>query len=171
MELRRSRHGEEETILSLYRSVLGEEFCVWNEYYPGPEEIRADMASGGLRVLTENGAIIGAISAIPENEMDEMSCWHIREHVREIARVVIGKEYRGRGLAGEMVKLLLPILRREGAESVHLSAAVGNLPAVRTYDKLGFERVGEADMYGGHYYLMELSLREDEDNDILRGGR
>lgn len=171
MELRRSRHGEEETILSLYRSVLGEEFCVWNEYYPGMLEIRADLASGGLWLLCNGETILGAISAIRENEMDEMSCWHIREHAREIARVVIGKEYRGRGLAGEMVKLLLPILRREGAESVHLSAATGNLPAVRTYEKLGFERVGEADMYEGHYYLMELSLREEKDNDILRGGR
>ena len=171
MELRRSRRGEENAVLQLYRSVLGEEFCVWNEYYPGMEEIRADLGSGGLFLLCEGETVMGAISAVPENELDGMNCWRIREHAREIARVVIGKEYRGRGLAGEMVKLLLPILRREGAESVHLSAATGNLPAVRTYEKLGFERVGEADMYEGRYYLMELSLREEEDNDILRGGR
>lgn len=82
MVFRKGRREEAEKILELYQSVIGSEFCTWNEFYPGREEIDADMSCGNLYVLTEEknpgdgGAygeerIVGAASIVSENELDD----------------------------------------------------------------------------------------------------
>ncbi len=104
MVFRRARNEEAAQILALYRSVTGSEFCTWNEFYPGEEEIAADLSAGNLYVLedrpgTENdleavwgsesskdqleeggspsqgGSIVGAASVVPENELDDLEFW------------------------------------------------------------------------------------------------
>lgn len=158
LTLRNALPTEGDAVLSLYRSVLGEEFCVWNEYYPSRLEIDADLASEGLFVLCQGERILGAVSLVPENELDDCPGWTVTEGAREIARVVIAGDARGRGLGGAMVSLLLERLRQNGVPAVHLSAAVKNIPALRTYEKLGFRTAGRAALYGGDYFLLEKDL-------------
>ncbi len=146
-------------IFALYQSVLGTEFCVWNEYYPGMLEIDADIAADQLYVLrADNGKIIAALSVVPKNELDECTCWKMNENTKELARVVVEIDHRGKGLAGEMVRQIERILQKQNCLAIHLSVAKGNLPAYRTYLECGFAVVGEAKMYGNDYYLMEKIL-------------
>ncbi len=146
-------------VYALYQSVIGTEYCVWNEYYPGMLEVDADIKSQGLYVLrAENGKIIAALSVVPENEMDEQPFWEEKKHAKEIARVAVAVPYRGRGLAGEMVEAIKAILRRQGVKAIHLSVANCNPPAYRTYQTCGFSVVGTAKMYGNDYVLMEYKL-------------
>ncbi|MBR5760885.1 MAG: GNAT family N-acetyltransferase, partial [Lachnospiraceae bacterium] len=49
-------------VLALYKIQLGREFCPWNEYYPGEEEIDYDLSRDSLVVMREDGKIIAAIS-------------------------------------------------------------------------------------------------------------
>ncbi len=44
-------------------------------------------------------------------------------------------------------------------KSIHLSVAKSNIPAYKTYIKLGFKTVGEVEIYGGDYYLMEKQIK------------
>ena len=94
---------------------------------------------------------------MPENELDEFHCWRCKDG-KEIARVVIAQAYQGQGLSFEMVQSIVPILREQGYKAIHLSVVKTNLPAYKTYVKAGFVTVGEADMYGNSYYLMEKAL-------------
>ncbi len=157
---RTAEETERQTVLNLYRSVLSGPFSVWNELYPGMEEIEHDTETGNLFVLTEDNRIIGAVSVVPENEMDDMDCWK-EKNAAEIARVVICPDRQGDGLAAVLVSEILKVLAERKVRAVHLSAAVRNIPAVRTYQHLGFDTVGEADMYGNHYILMELCADEN----------
>ncbi len=160
MTFRNALPEDGQAVFDLYQEARGSRFCVWNEAYPGWEEIRQDLQTRNLYVLTENARIIGAVSIVPESELDDFVCWS--EDGREIARVVISRPYQGRGLSGEMVRRVIRVLREKGCRAIHLSAAKSNLPACRTYAKLGFVTVGQARIYGNDYYLMEKAIGPPE---------
>ena len=157
MEFRLARPGDGEQVLALYESVKGDGFCVWNDSYPSGTEIAQDLETDNLYVLTEGSKIIGAISVVPENELDGFDCWSCKAG-KEIARVVIHKAYQGRRLAFAMVQKVEAILRQRGQKSIRLSVVKSNLPAYHTYRKAGFSVVGEAQLYGNDYYLMDKLL-------------
>ncbi len=159
LEFRPARAEDADRIYSLYKSVVGDEHCVWSEDYPDMREIRHDTETENLYLLTEGGKLIGAISILPENELDPAGAWEIcGSHCREIARVVISKDFRGRALALDMVNKIAEKLSARGVLAIHLAVEKNNLPAVKTYLKAGFTTVGAADMYGHSYLLMEKLL-------------
>lgn len=144
-------------VLSLYENAKSGGLCVWDDSYPSAREIARDLATNNLYVLTEGGKVIGAISVVPENELDDFSCWSCKDG-KEIARVVIHTACRGQGLAFEMVQRIAAILANRGCRAIHLSVVKTNLPAYQTYIKAGFSVVGEAQLYGNDYYLMEKAI-------------
>ncbi len=144
-------------LLSLYKSVIDSEFCVWNDNYPSMLEINQDLATDNVFVLTDGEKIAGAISIETHNDMDEFDCWLCNDGTqKEIARVVIAKEYQGLGLAKRLIDEIENVLRQRGCHSVHLAAAKVNIPAYKTYVKAGYITHCEKQMYGGiPYYVME----------------
>lgn len=158
MIFRKATAEEKDAVFALYRSAVGREACAWNDDYPTMFEIDGDYNAGNLFVMAESGEIIGASSIVPENELDGLECWKIKEGAREIARIVVADGCHGMGIAAAMVGSLIEILRKQGSRAVHLSVADDNLPARKIYENAGFEPVGEADMYGGHYILQEKAL-------------
>ena len=144
-------------MLSLYESAKNGAFCVWNDNYPSMIEIEHDLETMNLYVMTDGSKVIGAISVVPENELDGFDCWSWKDG-KEIARVVIDKDYQGHGLSHQMVQSIESILRENGCKAIHLSVAKSNIPAYKTYIKAGFAVVGEAQMYGNDYYLMEKEI-------------
>ena len=158
MVFREAEEREAKTVADLYRSVIGLPFCTWDESYPGEEEIRGDLAAKTLFVLEEGGEVIGAISIVPENELDDQPCWRETENAGEFARVVIRPDHQHEGLSRFLVDGVLREFRKRGAAAVHLSVAKVNTPAQKLYRSVGFEFCGEADMYGNSYYLCEKKL-------------
>lgn len=156
---RKANKADAENVLSLYRSAVGGEFCTWNEYYPTETEVDYDLSADSLFVLEEDGRIIGAGSIVPENELDGSSVWE-EDNAGEIARIVVSPECRGRGLSAVIVEGLTKRLRENGRSAVHLSVAVKNIPARRTYEKLGFEIKDKCQIYGNDYYLSEKIFKE-----------
>jgi len=158
MLFRPASENELDTVLSLYRSVVGREYCTWDEEYPNRETAEADFQAGGLFVLEEEGEIIGAISVVPENELDGLGFWHFRKNAAEFARVVIAPAGQGRGLAGKLVEGVERALKEGGKESVHILAAKKNLQAFQTYKKAGYEVRGECRMYDIDFFACEKRL-------------
>ena len=156
--LRRAEEKDIPSVVSLYSDAVGREGCTWNEYYPTRDDAENDLKNGCLYVYEYDGKTIGAISIVPENELDEMECWKKNEDVREFARVTVSEEYSGHGFAGMMVGELFSVLSSQGCKSVHILAAKCNKAALRTYEKLGFEFVGECFMYGNNYFAAEKIL-------------
>ena len=144
-------------VLTLYQSARSSAFCVWDDSYPTMTEIAQDLQTRNLYVMSNGSNIIGAISVVPENELDEFDRWSCKDG-REIARVVVAKAYQGEGIALEMVQSIGLILRKNGCKAIHLSVVKSNIPAYKTYIKAGFCVVGEAQMYGNDYYLMEKTM-------------
>lgn len=79
MLFRKAETCEAEAIRALYQAVIGTPFCTWDESYPGETEIAGDLSAGTLYVLEEDHQVIGAISIVPENELQFL--WG-SQHVR-----------------------------------------------------------------------------------------
>lgn len=159
MELRLVKKDELDIILKLYKEAQESPFCVWNDEYPTKNEIDADYETNNLFVYVNNDEVVGAISIVPINEMDDCLEWKIKDNVCEIARIVISKKHHGKNLAYEMVKEIFDICIKRSFKAVHLSCQKENIPAIKTYKKLGFNFVGEKFMYNYQYYLCEKNLK------------
>ena len=160
MNFRKAKNEEAGDILALYRSVVGLPFCVWDDY-PGEPEIQGDLAAGTLFVLEQDSELLGAISIVPENEMDDLDCWKVNEGAREFARVVIAPKHQGEGLSRVLLDGIWKEFIKLGVPSVHISVAKVNIPAQKLYRRFGFEFCGEKDMYGSSYFLREKLVREE----------
>ena len=156
MILKKATSENAKAVLELYRSVIGRRFCVWDENYPNEQTIREDINANTLYILEDEGRIIGAASVVPENECDHLECWQCEG--REIARVAVAPEFQGWGLSKAIMSRIIDDLRQQGCKSVHLLAAVENIPAVRTYKRLGFEFYDEVEEFGHIYYPCEKLL-------------
>ncbi len=115
MIFRKAKWNEAKTILNLYRAVIGTQFCTWDELYPGETEIAQDLSFGTLYVLEENQELIGAISIVPKNEINDFDCWKVRDNTREFARVVLRPDCQHQGL---------PVLLVEGVIQELVSVGV-----------------------------------------------
>ncbi|MBK7917809.1 MAG: GNAT family N-acetyltransferase [Chloroflexi bacterium] len=61
----------------------------------------------------------------------------------ELRPIVVAKEARGTGTAGELVETLLQDARQRGFTEMHLFAEPDNLAACKFYDKVGFAADGQ----------------------------
>ncbi len=145
-------------MFSLYKSAIGGKFCVWNEEYPTIDDATSDFESGGLWGLFIDGELVGALSEVHERELDNFDFWQIKSRHTELARIVISQSQRGKGYAKVMLEHMIDNLFARGASAIHISVARENIPALKTYEKLGFRIMGEEKLYGGDYYLVEKVL-------------
>lgn len=158
MIFRLAKENEKEIVLNLYKTVLGEENCVWDECYPSYLEVEEDYKANNLFVLEENNEIIAAISIVSKNEMDNFNEWKYTNNVSEIARVIVRKDKRGQNLSIIMLDNISEILINRGKNVIHLAVAIKNKAAVKNYIKYGFEIIAKKFMYNNEYYLCEKNI-------------
>ena len=158
MVFRKAEQWESEVIMNLYRAVIGSPFCTWDESYPGEEEIKEDLSAGTLDVLEENQELIGAVSIVPENELNDLDCWTVKENAREFARVVIRPDHQRKGLSVQLIEGIIKELQKQNAAAIHIAAAKENIPAQKLYQRMGFTFCGEAELYGHNFYMCEKAL-------------
>lgn len=155
MEFRKAFEEEKNDVLKLYNDAKNEHLCVWNDDYPTIFEVEEDFKTNNLYVLVADDKVIGALSVVPENEMDDFEEWEQKDNVIETARIVIAKEYQGNGYSLYMIKSLIEKCKLENISAIHLSCQCENIPAIKTYKKAGFKFLCTKFMYGNNYYLCE----------------
>lgn len=145
-------------ILKLYRSVIGRPGCTWNVFYPNETDLQADFQAECLYTLKKGNALIGAGSIVPQNELDDLECWGIRENARELARIVIAPECQGKGFGKHLLSMLCYRLERTDCKAVHLLVSTENHHALNLYREAGFQNKGKCTRYGREYYAYEKKL-------------
>ena len=148
MKFDRVRKEEADTVLKLYRSLLGTPYCVWTEDYPTEKEVEFDFSRDALFCMRDDdGNIIGVISIDDDPNVECLTCWSkTMVPSAEVSRVGVYQEFQNQGIAR---KLLV---------GVHLLVAKDNVKALRSYDKLNFESVGECELWGHMYWCYEKAL-------------
>lgn len=153
--IRGATASDADEVLALYRSLIGSEGCSWDEFYPAPEDIDADIENGGLYVLEEDGAITAAGATGFEREQYNIGCWRSKNPA-EIFRLGVMADKQGGGRAGELLSFLIKNAAGEGHDGCTLFVNPNNAHALKLYASAGFEKRGECDMYELHWICEEL---------------
>ena len=143
-QIRTAKKSEAYTILNLYKSVIGQEGCTWNDLYPNMIEIQNDLNSNNLYVCVLDNKIIGAASIVSENELDDINLWKICDgRHKELARLVISPDYQRKGYSKYFLQYLLTKLNENKIPAVHLLVAINNYSAINLYKQFNFKCVGQ----------------------------
>ncbi len=149
-------------VMALYRSLIGTEGCAWNEFYPGEDDVRQDIAQGSLYLLrTEEGEIIAACALGPDPELNEVEGWDSSvKHPTGLMRMAVRKDCQRQGLAGHLLAQVEREAARQGVDSIRLLAAQTNPSAIALYERALYRRTGTAHMYGLDWFCYEKLLKE-----------
>lgn len=161
------RQEDFDAVMNLYRAAVGEEGCAWNEDYPTEEDIRRDIERDALFCArNKDGEIISAFAIDSDAEVDGLPCWTpALAPAGEIARLVVGRKWQNQGIARQMLLYAMDELRRRGCKGIHFLVSKTNERALRSYGRLDFDKVGEADLYGLDWYCFEKSLSQCKTGD------
>lgn len=108
--------------------------------------------------IVADGQVVGMIQFGEEKEPDYRHAW---------IDIFVGDDHAGRGVGTEAIDQLIRVLHEEhGHHRITIDPALDNEPAIRSYEKAGFRRVGvlEAawrDPWSGEWrdeLLMELVI-------------
>lgn len=157
MIFRQAQQQDLSQIHALYRSLVGRPYCTWDETYPDWIEINEDYENGGLYVMAEGAEIVGAISIVSKNELDELPFWR-SSGAKEIARVAVAPGQQRKGIASQMTAAAIRTLKAQGIPAIHLLVAKGNPPAQQVYRKNGFAFLGECFQFGHDFFACEKIL-------------
>ena len=159
MRLERAAGEDSKEILALYQSLIGTKYCVWSDSYPGSNEIEYDLSRNALFCMREEGRIVAVISMDHDEEVDALPCWSKdRQPSVELSRLGVRKEYQNRGLAGELIINAMEAARESGMKSIRFLVAKANIKALKAYERLNCDVVGECFMFGSDYWCYEKEI-------------
>ena len=125
-------------------AILGEsEVSRWWVGYT-PERVRDEILdSGNALVMAIDGACAGAIFLYPNEDP---------EYLHVVIHLFLGARWYGHRYGAEALAMVIAHLATLGHHRFTLDPNINNAPAIRSYERLGFRRVG---------VLREYQLRPD----------
>jgi ribosomal protein S18 acetylase RimI-like enzyme len=108
----------------------------------GAESVYAELGLTPERVA-ELPHEVGELRAIEEDRGTAGYAWlELRERTLHVHALLLEPEFRGRGIGGRVLAGLEDEFRGR-IDEIELGVEPGNAPALRLYERAGFERVGE----------------------------
>ena len=149
-----------EAIYALYRSLIHDPYSVWDEEYPSPEIVSEDLERNDVLVLRlPDGGIGAAIVLEKDEEFDADVPWY-PDVTRwcALGRLGVAHGLQGRGIARRMLTRAMEQARAEGYKAVRFLVGAHNVPALRSYAKLGFDVCGQTRMWDEDWLCYEKRL-------------
>lgn len=132
--------------------------------YPTCKNAAEGVANGTLYVAKITGKVVGSmiLSHEPEPAYSKAK-WRIDNDYSNILVVhtfVVHPAYQQTGVGMELLKFAAQHGINEHAKSIRLDVYENNLPAIRLYEKCGFEYIDTVDLGFGKYGLNYFKLYE-----------
>ena len=157
--IKKAAEEDRNAILKLYRTRLYGP-ADWNEYYPNEETIEFDLSRDALFVMKNDaGELIATISIDEDQEVDSLTVWD--ENIApagELARLCVREDMQNQGIARRLLQHGMEELKKQGKRSVHFLVCKTNKKALRSYEKLHFDVVGESDLFDEDWWCYEKEL-------------
>lgn len=156
MIIRKAKPDEYEAVRDFYHLLIDEIANLpygagWKkDIYPSREMLRGAIDAGELYVA-DGGRIIGAMVVNHEcNEGYREFDWPTKAEDSEVLLIHalgVRPAYSGKGVAKDMVRLVIDKGRSEGMKAIRLDVLKGNLPAEKLYSGLGFRYLHTLNMF------------------------
>lgn len=93
--------------------------------------------------------VLYGLAAEEDGEIVGYCCTQVLFEDAELQNIAVAPKMRGRGLAKDLLAAAEENAKTLGAEKCFLEVRVGNTPAIRLYEKFGYERIGVRKGYYG----------------------
>lgn len=150
--------SDAEEITALYHSLIGMPGCTWDDDYPTIDFVHRDIEHGSLFKAVANGKIAGAAYCGDYEELEPIPCFGGIENLAEFGRVGICREFQRMGIAETMLEFMKRSAAKRGYDRIALLVGRKNSAAMALYEKIGFRRVGESDLYNTEWYCYLCKL-------------
>ena len=159
MEIRKAKIEEAEEILKIYKSLIGYEGCLWDEYYPNIEIVNNDIKNETLYVALIDDEIVGAAQSGIDEELFNMEFFtKEKKNPRDLSRVAVKKEYQKQGIARKIIAYIEDELRKDGVDYMYLTVGKANIKAYNLYKSIGYETKGEMVKFDIDWYCQEKKI-------------
>ena len=111
--------------------------------YPDPAELRIALENAELFIDEEENEVISAMRVNHDvTDGYDKVAWAVdadKEHVTVIHMLGVAASHQGKGIAKKMVQFVIDKAGSERQNAIRLDVLVGNIPANRLYESMGFE--------------------------------
>jgi len=139
------------------RKMDSEGIHQWSWVYPTIWDFRRDIKNGHMTCGIIDGKIacIYVINSEYDDAYNQCSWKAPHSCFRILHRIVVNPKFQNKGIGFRTMNHMIEELKADGVESLRLDVFSENPYSLRLYDKLGFEKVGEANWRMGLFYIME----------------
>lgn len=175
--IRKAVPSDVDAVAASYRLLLDHEAATHSctNWKPGIYPIRQDaqgaVDNGTLYVLEEAGEVCASMilnqHQAPEYAQIQWLYPAADEQVLVIHTLCMAPDKAGRGYGTQMVRYAMEHARAMGCTVIRIDTYVGNLPAQRLYQKLGFrisgrKQVKHHGLFDSELYYLETRLTQPE---------
>ena len=128
-------------------------FVQWDDAHPSQAAVEEDIRRGEGYALRVDGALAGSLCLSFEGDPayeDIVGAWRYKGDYGVIHRMVIGEEFRGKGLTGTVFRLAAQIAAARGVQILRIDTHAENLRMRHVLEKHGFVYCGDVIQNGGH---------------------
>lgn len=150
MEIKKLQEQDFITVREFYWDLIDKMECAkyrpgWEKnIYPTDDFILESLKNGELFALFKDGNTVGVMIINHEcNEGYNGTNWMIDakpEEISVIHALGVMPDYQGNGTAKLMVNEAIKIAKESNQKAIRLDVLGGNLPAMKLYEGLGFEK-------------------------------
>ncbi len=113
---------------------------IWDSVYPC-QFFEKDIINNSLYVLLKNDIIVGAFALYREHAGEKHVKWkNVSSKAFYIDRLGVNIDYSKQGIATELLKRAIEIVREKSGENLRLFVVESNAPAINVYRKFGFKQ-------------------------------
>lgn len=130
--------------------------------YPARDTAESAVLEGNAYAAMENGRIIGSVilRQVPEHGYEKAD-WHFPsdyDNIIVVYTLAVHPEYSGKGVGKQLVDFAINYGRENGMKAARLDVYEKNEPAIRLYQKCGFQYIDTVDLGYGEYGLDRFAL-------------
>jgi ribosomal protein S18 acetylase RimI-like enzyme len=141
-------------IMDFYHSLIGTPGCTWDLDYPHEENVTQDIINNSLYLLKNKQEIIATAAAGTSDELQALS-WSTKNPC-DLARIGVASAMQGKGIGTSMLKMVIAAVKKRGYDGIRMLVSKNNSAALALYDKNGFVKCGEVNMYDIDFYCYEM---------------
>lgn len=117
----------------------------WPATFPDPAETANEIADGHTHVLLCQGSLAGAVTLSPNMpRLAQHVRWLTSQPFLRICRLAVHPRFQRQGLGRSLMDFVEQTVRQRHIASLRLGAYSQHAGAVAFYQRLGYQRVGEA---------------------------
>lgn len=142
------------------KAMIDNNLDQWDDIYPAIKILEQDITANQMYVGIIDDKIVSAVVANTEfDEEYKNGRWkYDNVDFAVIHRLCVNPAYQNKKVGRNTMILTEELLKKEGVQSIRLDAFSLNPYALKLYESLGYQKVGEATWRKGLFYLFEKKL-------------